>query len=177
MHTRVLSAGTRLVAALALFAAFSSGGCKCNRGSDSGTPADAATDGGGTDSGDQPVCLTDMDCETNVAECMVPGVLCRCNVLDDRCDPRPCSATSDCPAAEAPAEGWTCIDGAWAPTPAVTGLCARVRAAQTIVSVPGTLIVTAEAVDPSGALVPGQTFSFASSDTGVATVDAATGVV
>jgi hypothetical protein len=164
----------RFACILALSALPLAAGCHCKKGSDAGT--DAGTDAA-TDSGDQPVCLTDQDCEDSDPACMTPGVLCRCNTLDDRCDPRPCSATADCPAAEAPAAGWTCIDGACQPTPAADGLCARAVAAQTIVSVGGTLVVAAEAVDPGGALVAGQTFTFSSSDPSVATVDPATGVV
>ena len=115
------------------------------------------------------VCTGDSQCTADRNPvCTAAGV---CICLDGSCQQRGCSSDSVCEA------GKICTGGTCTTRPASTGLACTILTPPSVVRQGQTVAFVAAAVNSNGAVVPGQTFTWASSVAGAAAIDAATGVV
>jgi hypothetical protein len=111
-----------------------------------------------------PPCTADSQCDaTRNAACTTAGA---CICLEGACQLRGCSSDALC------AGGQICLAGKCQSRPASTGLRCNILTPSSVIRQGQTLALRASATNANGASVAGQTFTWQSSATGVATVDA-----
>jgi hypothetical protein len=114
------------------------------------------------------VCTSDSQCDaTRNPICTSPD---KCVCIDGSCQPRACAGDSACPG------GQICQGGSCQTKPAATGLSCNILTPPAVIHQGQTIAFAASAKNSNGAIVPGQTFTWSSSMSGVASIDTNSGV-